>query len=195
MGFALAAAAQAQGADVVLVSGPVSLATPPGVKRIDVETAQEMLAACSREFKSCDLFIASAAVGDYVPEKPAPSKIKKNGKNLALSFRPNVDILQTLAGKKKKGQIVVGFAAETDEVLANARSKLKKKKLDLVVANDVSRPAAGFASDKNAVWLVDGKSKPEAIPLQAKFEVAGIILDRVSDLLTHSLPRRRSGRR
>ena len=168
---------------MTLVTGPVSLPTPAGVKRIDVESAQEMLKACSREFPSSDVFIASAAVGDYLPEKISKTKLKKDGKNLALTLRPNVDILRTLSAKKKKGQIVVGFAAETDDVISHAREKLKGKKLDLIVANDVSQAGSGFASDKNAAVLIDAQGRVDQIPLLPKEEVAEKVLGRIEKFL------------
>src|SRR5262249_3579429 len=131
MGFALAAAAERRGARVTLVSGPVSLPTPAGVRRIDVTTAEEMLAACQRAFAEVALFTATAAVGDSAPRNPSPQKLKKSGQSLRLEMRPTIDILKSLAQAKHNGQIVVGFAAETRDLVKNASAKLMQKKLDL----------------------------------------------------------------
>ncbi|HEX5035271.1 MAG TPA: bifunctional phosphopantothenoylcysteine decarboxylase/phosphopantothenate--cysteine ligase CoaBC, partial [bacterium] len=153
MGFALAAAARRRGADVTLVAGPVSLPTPEGIRRIDVVSAEEMMKACRKAFPASDLFIASAAVGDYAPTLRSAKKLKKSEQGLSLELKPSRDILKSLGSVKKPGQIVVGFAAETDKLKAHALEKLKKKNLDLIVANDVSRGDIGFSNDANQVTL------------------------------------------
>ncbi len=179
MGFALAQEAQARGAQVTLVAGPVSLSTPLGVERIDVISSEEMLKACQKKFPQTNVFIATAAVGDYTPFQKATQKIKKSEKKLTLEMKPTVDILKTLAEKKRKGQIVVGFAAETERVLKHGMEKLKKKNLDLLVANDVSKSDRGFGSDQNVVFLLEAKGKIGKSDLLPKSEIAKIILDKV----------------
>lgn len=182
MGFALAKAAQRRGARVTLVSGPVSLPTPEGVRRIDVESAEEMFQACQKEFPDADVFIASAAVGDYRPSHPHDEKLKKTHPKLNLELKTNPDILKTLGEHKKNGQILVGFAAETQDLIDNAQSKIKKKNLDLIVANDVSQPGAGFAVETNQVILINRQGQKKPLPLLAKEEVAENILDQVEIL-------------
>lgn len=183
MGFALAEGAHSRGAAVTLVTGPVSLPSPQGVRRIDVESAEEMLRACQKEFKSADIFIATAAVGDYAPETKAERKIKKSGKAFKLKLKPNPDILQILSQKKGRDQIVVGFAAETHDVLRHAREKLKKKNLNFIVANDVSKKDRGFGSEQNIVVLLDQKGKTEKLGLMSKRQVAEGIFDKIERLL------------
>lgn len=151
MGYALAAAAQAAGARVVLVSGPVALAVPDGVEVRQVETAQQMLEACEAEVTAgCDIFIASAAVADYRPENLADHKIKKSSEAMSLALVRNPDTLATIAARPD-APFTVGFAAETRDVEHYARDKMKRKKLGMIVANDVSAPGIGFNSDQNAV--------------------------------------------
>lgn len=178
MGFALAAAAARHGAEVTLVAGPVSLTTPPGVRRLDVTTAREMLGAVEAEFKKTSILVMTAAVADYRPAKVAKEKIKKAEGGLAIDFVRNPDILATLAPKKGR-RLFVGFAAETTEVLASAQRKLAAKKLDLMVANDVSRSDAGFAVDTNAVTLLDAAGGRDELPLMSKDEVAEKIIERI----------------
>lgn len=178
MGFALAAAAARHGAEVTLVAGPVSLTTPPGVRRLDVTTAREMLGAVEAEFKKTSILVMTAAVADYRPANVAKEKIKKAEGGLAIDFVRNPDILATLAPKKGR-RLFVGFAAETTEVLASAQRKLAAKKLDLMVANDVSRSDAGFAVDTNAVTLLDAAGGRDELPLMSKDEVAEKIIERI----------------
>jgi phosphopantothenoylcysteine decarboxylase/phosphopantothenate--cysteine ligase len=182
MGFALAEEAARRGADVTLVAGPVNLPTPPGVRRIDVVSAAEMLAACAQAFPRADIFIAAAAVGDYAPVAPTRQKIKKTGQALRLELKPASDILKTLAEKKKKGQIVVGFAAETENLREHALKKLREKNLDAVIANDVSKKDRGFSSEKNSVLFIDRRGRTESTPLLPKSEIAARIWDRVEKL-------------
>lgn len=179
MGFALAEVARDLGADVTLVAGPVALATPVGVKRIDVVTAEEMLQACNKIFPRSDVFIATAAVGDYAPLLKTSQKIKKSAKPLTLTLKPTTDVLKCLAQEKRKGQIVVGFAAETDQLLKYAGKKLSEKNLDLIVANDVSKKHLGFASDQNAVSIVGRNGKLSYLPPQKKTEIALGIWQRI----------------
>jgi phosphopantothenoylcysteine decarboxylase/phosphopantothenate--cysteine ligase len=182
MGYAIAEAAAARGARVILVSGPTALAPPPGADVIRVETAEEMYRAVLAELESAGVVIKAAAVADYRPTHKADNKIKKGGALSEVALEPTPDILAEL-GKRKGPRILVGFAAETDDVLANARAKLQRKNLDLVVANDVGRVGAGFDVDTNAVTILDATGGAEELPLLSKREVADRILDRVTALL------------
>ncbi|HKX12246.1 MAG TPA: bifunctional phosphopantothenoylcysteine decarboxylase/phosphopantothenate--cysteine ligase CoaBC [bacterium] len=186
MGFALAAAARRRGAEVTLIAGPVALPTPEGVQRIDVVSAEEMFKACRKAFPSCNLFIASAAVGDYTPTLKLDKKMKKADQKLSLDLKPSLDILRSLGAEKKKGQVLIGFAAETDKLRHYAQEKLKKKNLDLIVANDVSRNDVGFSSDSNQVTLFFRQGKPKSLAKMPKREVAEAILEEAEALL--SLP-------
>ncbi|MEK7337757.1 MAG: bifunctional phosphopantothenoylcysteine decarboxylase/phosphopantothenate--cysteine ligase CoaBC, partial [candidate division NC10 bacterium] len=182
MGFALAEAAAARGAQVLLVTGPTHLAPPPGVECIRVQTTQEMYEAVLAHAEGADAIIKAAAPADYRPAKVAPAKIKKGREILTLELTPTPDILAELS-RRKGASVLVGFAAETEELVANAREKLRKKNLDLVVANDVGAKDAGFAAETNRVTLVSGDGEVEALPLLSKQEVAHRILDRVARLL------------
>jgi len=182
MGFALAEAAAARGARVLLVTGPTHLAPPPGVECIRVQTTQEMYEAVLARAEGTDAIIKAAAPADYRAAKVAPAKIKKGREILTLELTPTPDILAELA-RRKGASVLVGFAAETEELVANAREKLRKKNLDLVVANDVGAKDAGFAAETNRVTLVSGDGEVEALPLLSKQEVAHRILDRVARLL------------
>jgi phosphopantothenoylcysteine decarboxylase/phosphopantothenate--cysteine ligase len=155
MGYALAAAAGARGWQVDLVSGPVGLPAPAGVSYHGVVSAQEMFAACDPLFGGCDIFIAVAAVADYRPKSRAEEKLKKSDAALVMELEPTTDILKTLAARKRPGQTVVGFAAETRDVEAYALRKLNDKNLDWIVANDVSRPGIGVGADDNHVTLLN----------------------------------------
>ena len=152
MGFATAQAAREAGAEVVLVSGPVSLATPPGVRRIDVESAADMLAAVLRELPQTDVFISTAAVADYRPARAAPQKIKKTTETLELTMQRTVDVLATVAASAER-PFVVGFAAETESVEQNARAKLLKKNLDMIAANEVGHDKVFDCEDNQLVVL------------------------------------------
>jgi len=175
MGFAIAEAARDRGARVTLVSGPVSLPAPYGVERIDVGTTAEMAAAVQRATDGCDVLIMAAAPADFRPAAQAEQKIKRTGEALTLELVPNPDIIAGLTGPFVK----VGFAAETEQVLVHAHAKIKKKGLDLIAANDVTAPQAGFAADTNLVTLVDADGNVEELPLLSKYDVAHRILDRV----------------
>lgn len=177
MGFALAEAAAEAGARVTLVAGPVNLPTPPRVTRIDVVSAVEMLAACEAALPA-DLFIASAAVADYRPATCASGKLKKDPSNndgMLLELIRNPDILAALANHAQRPWCV-GFAAETDNVLAYASDKLTRKNLDLIIANDVSQPGIGFNSDDNAVTLIDRSLSQQALPHASKQQLARQII-------------------
>jgi phosphopantothenoylcysteine decarboxylase/phosphopantothenate--cysteine ligase len=190
MGYALAAVAARRGADVVLVSGPVVIPEPAGVRVIHVETAEEMARAVEPEAGQMDLFVGAAAVSDYRPRVVASQKIKKGpgGETLELARTP--DILAGLGerfGGRSDGPVLVGFAAETEEVIARAREKLKAKKCDLVVANKVGAPGAGFGGDTNRVALV---SQTELAEIEGpKEKVAEAILDWILPVLDSRRPR------
>jgi phosphopantothenoylcysteine decarboxylase/phosphopantothenate--cysteine ligase len=185
MGFAVAAEASRRGAEVVLVAAPADLPTPPGVRRIDVETALEMRDAVQVEFPAATIAILTAAVADFRPAHPAPSKIRKEelppGRGLQLELVQNPDILAEIC-RCKEDRIVVGFAAESGEVVGAARRKLERKGCDLLVANDISREETGFEADANAVVFVWPSGEIEELPLLPKSEVAAHLLDRVEKL-------------
>ena len=180
MGYALARAAAERHWRVDLVSGPVALAPPEGVALHRVVSAAEMFAACEPLFARCDLFIAAAAVADYRPKSVAREKLRKKGAHLRLELVQTVDVLKTLAAHKRPGQVVVGFAAETRSLESSARRKLMAKKLDWIVANDVSRPGLGMESDNNAVILLSNQGKRAAFGPASKTAVARFIFDRVA---------------
>ncbi len=182
MGYAIAEAAAFRGARVVLVSGPTALPSPRGVELIQVETAQEMHDAVLTSLEAATVVIKAAAVADYRPKHVAQRKIKKDETVPEVTLEATPDILAEI-GKRKGRRVVVGFAAETDELVQNARKKLQRKNLDLVVANDVSQRGAGFDSDTNVVKILDAQGGVEELSLQTKRSVADKILDRVVGLL------------
>jgi phosphopantothenoylcysteine synthetase/decarboxylase len=188
MGYALAAAAAARGWQVDLVSGPVALAAPTGVRVHPVLSAADMLAACEPLFPACDLFIAVAAVADYRPRETAPQKQKKPAGSLTLELVPTVDILKTLSTRKTPRQTVVGFAAETHDLEAYARRKLTEKHLDWIVANDVSRPDIGMNADANAILLLGAEGDRHAFGPAPKSTVADFILTHVAPPVTRETP-------
>lgn len=179
MGFAIAEAARDRGADVTLVSGPVTLATPYGVRRIDVTTTADMQAAMRQATADCQALIMAAAPADFRPANPADQKIKRTAQGIAVDLVPNEDIVAGLHGDFIK----VGFAAETQDILQNAQLKIAKKGLDLIAANDVTAADAGFSADTNRVSLIDADGKVESLPLLSKYDVGNCILDRVVGLL------------
>lgn len=181
MGYALAAAAARRGAEVVLVSGPTGLPAPYGVKREPVTSAAEMAKAVERRVAKAEAVVMAAAVADFKPRRARSSKLKKADGGLPAEFSRTKDILAGLARKKGR-RVLVGFAAETGDPAAEAERKRKAKKLDLVVANDVSAPDAGFEVDTNRIVLVDADGA-EALGLMTKAEAADRILDRVVGLL------------
>jgi phosphopantothenoylcysteine decarboxylase / phosphopantothenate---cysteine ligase len=174
MGFALAEAARDRGAHVLLVSGPTSLPAPHGVARTDVETAEEMLQAVLERLDGTTILIMAAAVADYRPSTSAPQKMKKQ-ETLTVEFVRNPDILAE-AGRHKGSRVLVGFAAETENLLNNAREKLQKKHLDLIVANDVR---VAFAGETTRATILDRQGNVEELPQLSKREAADRILDRV----------------
>ena len=183
MGFAIARQAARRGAQVTLVAGPVALPTPLGVTRVDVETALQMReATLAHAAKDQALIVMTAAVADYRPRETAPHKLKKDalGDAPSIALTRNPDILAELAGK---APVVVGFAAETDDVERNATAKLRAKGCDLIVANDVSEAGSGFGTDTNRVLIVGRDGAVESLPQLTKDEVADRILDRAARLL------------
>ena len=178
MGYAIAQAAQKRGAEVTLLSGPVAIEAPHGVKLVPFTTTQELLDRASELAQEQDLLIQAAAPADYRAKEIAPQKIKKQGgEPMTFTLVENPDVAATLGKAKRSGQVFVGFAAETNDVLAHARDKLARKNLDMIVANDVTRPGAGFDVDTNIVTLIT-KDGQEALPMMSKAEVAQRILDR-----------------
>jgi phosphopantothenoylcysteine decarboxylase/phosphopantothenate--cysteine ligase len=175
----------ARGAHVILVSGPTALSAPPGADVIHVETAEEMYRAVLAKLESAGVVVKAAAVADYRPKRTADRKIKKEHAVSEIALEPTPDILAEL-GKRKGKRILVGFAAETDDLLANAKTKLQRKNLDLVVANDVRAVGAGFDVDTNVVTMLDAAGGVEELPLLPKRQVADRILDRVKALLQKS---------
>jgi phosphopantothenoylcysteine synthetase/decarboxylase len=180
MGYALAAAAAKRGWQVDLVSGPVSLAAPAGVTVHRVTSAAEMLDACTPLFANCDLFIAVAAVADYRPRDYSTQKAKKHGGSVTLDLVATVDVLKTLAATKRDHQRVVGFAAETHDVETYARGKLAEKRLDWIVANDVSGPSIGMNADDNAVLVLGRNGERTSFGPAPKAAVAEFILAQIA---------------
>lgn len=182
MGYAIAQMAAERGADVLLVSGPSAIAIPANVKSIKVETTNEMLEACLKAYEQVDIVIKAAAVADYRPRDVADQKIKKKTDDaLTVIMDKNPDILKTL-GSKKTHQVLIGFAAETQNLLANASEKIVKKNLDMIVANDVTAAGAGFNTDTNIVKLLYPSGEVLALEQMPKVEVANIILDQALKL-------------
>ena len=185
MGFALAQAAAEAGATTVLISGPVALTTPAGVIRIDVQTAADMLEACREQLQDkTDLFIGSAAVADYRPQICEAQKIKKSGDAMSLPLVRNPDIISAVAMMTPRPGKVVGFAAETQDMLDHAKAKRLSKQLDAIVANDVSRSDIGFDSDANAVTWIDGEATV-SIPITTKQNLARVLMERCALMLAH----------
>jgi phosphopantothenoylcysteine decarboxylase/phosphopantothenate--cysteine ligase len=178
MGYAVAEAAHRRGARTVLVSGPTALKSPDGVELIPVTTAEEMRQAVLGQWPAATVLVKAAAVADFRPRQRVPQKIRKTGQELTLTLEPTEDILSEVA-KKKGMRIVVGFAAETDDLVAHAQDKLRSKNLDLIVANDVSGDDTAFDSDYNTVTILgrDGMKRP--LPRLRKFDVAQEILNEV----------------
>lgn len=179
MGYALAKMAVRRGADVTLISGPSSLKPPKGAKFITIETAEEMRKAVVANLKETTSVIMAAAVADYMPKKAASEKMKKGAASLSLELAKTEDILAEI-GKKKGKRLLIGFAAETGNLVANAKKKLKEKNLDLIVANNVNEPGAGFGVDTNIVTIIDKKGNAQELPKMTKEEVAWRVLDRAA---------------
>ena len=182
MGYAIAQAAAQRGAEVLLVTGPSALEIPPNVNGVKVESTNEMLEACMEVYEKMDVVIKAAAVADYRPRDVADQKIKKKTDDaLTVVMDKNPDILKEL-GARKAHQILVGFAAETQNLLDNAREKIVKKNLDMIVANDVTAAGAGFNSDTNIVKFLFPNGEVRSLEQMAKTQVANILLDTVMEL-------------
>ena len=182
MGYAIAEAARARGASVTIVSGPVALAKPEGVDVIQVESAAEMMTAMEERSVEADVIIMAAAVADYRAATPLDRKIKKDAEEVEVSLVRNPDILAGLGKAKRTGQILVGFAAETNDVIAYGQEKLKRKNADLFVANDVSRTDIGFSTDENEVHLLFSDGRVVKVDKAPKKRIANAILDAVKAL-------------
>jgi len=183
MGYALARVARRRGAEVTLISGPTAIAPPDNVEFFPVRSSDEMREMVIRKAAKADVVVKAAAVLDYKPRESKKHKIKKEEDSLTLELVRTADILAELGSRKKEhGYILVGFAAETRDVLENAATKLERKNLDMIVANDVSRTDAGFESDTNQVKIIDREGKVEDLPVMSKEEVAEHLLDRIKAL-------------
>ena len=178
MGYALAEACAKQGAEVILVSGPVMLQTKhPAIRRIDVESAQEMYDAATTHFPQADIAILSAAVADFTPETTADKKIKRKGDELVLNLRPTQDIAAALGAIKNDKQLLVGFALETDNEVQNAQDKMKRKNFDFIVLNSLQDKGAGFRVDTNKITIIDRQQGTTAYETKSKQEVAEDIVE------------------
>lgn len=184
MGIALADAAAEYGADVELVLGPVSISPENNsVKIIDVTTAESMAAECISRFPGCDIAILSAAVADFTPEEVNGKKIKKDGNELLLKLKPTTDIAETLGKTKKPSQILAGFALETNNETENAREKLLRKNLDIIVLNSLKESGAGFGHDTNKITIIDRYNNIDKFELKSKEEAAKDILNKIVSMI------------
>ncbi len=182
MGYAIAEAARQRGAEVTLVTGPVNLAVPAGVQTVPVQSTEDLLAAMLRLCPDQDIVIQAAAPADYKPEAAAPQKLKKQGDGrLTLHMVPTPDVARAVGQQKKPGQTLVGFAAETEKLTDHAQAKLESKNLDMIVANDVTKPGAGFDVDTNIAELITREDRRE-LPIMTKRALADAILTRVMEL-------------
>jgi len=191
MGYALATAAQRRGAKVTLISGPTNLPLPQAEKIIKVRTAKEMYKAVMSNYKNANIIIKAAAVADYRPKVSAVEKIKKNQKTLSLELERNPDIIAEI-GKNKGKRVLVGFAMETQNLLANARGKLKKKNMDLIVANNLREEGSGFRTDTNIITMIDREGRTESFAKMTKNEAAEKILDRVKKISENKISGKKS---
>jgi phosphopantothenoylcysteine decarboxylase / phosphopantothenate---cysteine ligase len=186
MGLSLAAAAARRGADVTVIAANVSLPAPAGVRVIAVQTAAELLEACEARFDAADVLLMAAAVADFRPRAQAAAKIKKDAGPPALELEPTTDVLGTLSARRRPGQVLVGFAAETGErAIAYGREKLERKRLDAIVINDVSDTAIGFDSADNEVTVVTADGMELELERAGKDVIADGVLTRIDQLLTH----------
>ncbi len=183
MGYRLAEAAWARGAEVVLVSGPTSLPAPVGVRLRRVETTRDLEAAVADELPRADVLVMAAAPADYRPASPSDAKRPRTDGALAIPMEPTADILRATAGMRPSGSLIVGFALETGDAIQKARAKLQAKALDLMVVNDALEPGAGFDVDTNRVAILDRDGNARVLPLASKREVAEAILDAVEERL------------
>lgn len=181
MGYALARAGLRRGAEVVLVSGPTALDPPPGARFVPVTTAAEMRGAVLEEFAGCTTVIMAAAVADYRPVEASDRKLKREKGVLELRLVPNPDILKDL-GESRNGKMLVGFAAETEDLIANASKKLREKNLNMIVANNIAEEGSGFDGDTNVATIIDCHGVTQSLPLMTKDDLAEQILDHLLDL-------------
>jgi len=183
MGFALARAAAAQGWQTHLIAGPVSLATPEKVTREDVVTGDEMYRAVDAAFDACDVLIMTAALIDFRPKRVAAQKVKKPDLEMAIEMESVVDVLKTVAARKGPRQLVVGFAAETNDVVPHAEEKLRRKNADFIVANRIGVAGSGFESDSNRILLLSHGHEPEPMGPALKTALAGDLVARFAAAL------------
>jgi phosphopantothenoylcysteine decarboxylase/phosphopantothenate--cysteine ligase len=180
MGFALATAAQQRGATVIAIAGSTTVPQPSGIHLVRVTTAEEMARAVATELERATVFIGAAAVADYRPSHRADQKIKKSNESFTLELERTPDILSQVAATRKEGTLVVGFAAESENLLQNAQLKLQKKNLDAIVANDITQSGAGFDSDRNAIKILTrSNGNVIELPLMSKVDIANHILDMI----------------
>ena len=188
MGFSLAECAARQGAEVTLVTGPTHLSVQhPNVRRVDVTTAQQMFQQCMAEMEQQDIFIMSAAVADYTPAEVAPEKIKKHSESVDIKLIKTKDILASIGQRKRDDQLLVGFALETQNEMANALKKLHTKNADAIVLNSLRTAGAGFRTETNQVTMITKKGETFVSPLKSKSEIAGDILNLVFAMLNHQV--------
>jgi phosphopantothenoylcysteine decarboxylase/phosphopantothenate--cysteine ligase len=179
MGFALAQAAQSRGADVTLVAGATSVHPPSSIRLIRAISAEEMFNAVMNEISNATVYIGAAAIADYRPASRAENKIKKTEDELTIVLEKTKDILAEVGKTKHDGLLVIGFAAETNDVVAYAKSKLEKKNLDAIVANDITKSGAGFNADTNIITIITHDKEPTALPMMTKSEAAHRVLDEI----------------
>ncbi len=184
MGYALAKECKNRGANVILISGPVSIEKPEGINIVNVTSAQQMLDACLNEFNKIDIAIMNAAVADYTPSETSDKKIKRKGDDMSIELKPTKDIAAQLGSMKKDNQILIGFALETDNEEKNAAKKLIKKKLDFIVLNSLQDKGAGFGYDTNKISIVFADNNIKKFELKSKAEVAEDIIDEIENLVS-----------
>jgi phosphopantothenoylcysteine decarboxylase/phosphopantothenate--cysteine ligase len=182
MGFALAEAALKRGGEVVVVAGTTTVSPPAGVKIVKALSAEEMAQAVAQESAHASVFIGAAAIADYRPAQKAAQKIKKSEESITLTLERTPDVLSQVAASRTNGMLVIGFAAETENVVENAREKLRNKKLDAIVANDVTRADSGFDAATNAITIITKENDPIELPVMSKSEAADRILDVIVSL-------------
>ena len=182
MGFALAEAALKRGGEVTVVAGTTTVSPPAGVRIVKALSAEEMAQAVARESAHASVFIGAAAIADYRPVQRAERKIKKSEESITLTLERTPDVLSQVAASRANGMLVVGFAAETENVVENARDKLRSKKLDAIIANDVTQADSGFDTATNAITIITNKDEPVELPVMSKSEAADRILDVIRSL-------------
>lgn len=183
MGFALAEEAQKKGAEVTLISGPVALLTPPSTTRLDVVSAGDMFETCKANYKKQDIIIMAAAVADYTPEIVSSIKIKKKSDDMIIPLKKTQDVLQWIGSHKNDNQLLVGFALETNDGIENAKEKLDRKNLDLIVLNTLEDRGAGFQHNTNKITIIDKNNKIDNFELKSKQKVALDILNKIESLI------------